>query len=80
MLSEKAAIQIAKKYIPDGEIRERVRYRDLYILQIFVGTPEEFGFDPFYSVNANTGEFRDFSIITDGDVNEISTLFKHKEK
>lgn len=80
MLSEKAAVQIAKKYIPDGDIQACARYRDLYLFQIFVGTSEEFGFDPFYSVNANTGEFKDFSIITDGDIDEISILFKHKEK
>lgn len=31
--------------------------------------------DPFYSVDIQTGEFRDFSIITDGDISEINNLF-----
>ena len=34
--------------------------------------------DPFYSVNINTGEFRDFSILTDGDIGEITNLFNSK--
>mgnify|MGYP004500993929 FL=1 len=72
------AINIIKKNIPNGKIDASIRYRDLYLFKVFIDNGFEKDMDPFYSVNINTGEFRDFSILTDGDTGEIINLFNSK--
>lgn len=75
MLSVNDAMKIVKKNIPDGSIQAVIVYKDLYVFQVFTDDELEGQMDPFYSVNINTGEFRDFSILTDGDTSEIVRLF-----
>lgn len=77
-VSLQKAINIVKKNIPNGKIDASIRYRDLYIFKVFIDNGFEKEMDPFYSVNINTGEFRDFSILTDGDIGEITNLFNSK--
>ena len=75
MLSVQMATEIVKKQLPEGRIEAIVEYKDLYLFQAFVDRPFEEEMDPFYSVNRKTGEFRDFSILTDGNPHEIAALF-----
>lgn len=77
-VSLQKAIDIVKKNIPNGKIDASIRYRDLYLFKVFIDNGFEKEMDPFYSVNINTGEFRDFSILTDGDIGEITNLFNSK--
>lgn len=77
-VSLQKAINIVKKNIPNGKIDASIRYRDLYLFKVFIDNGFEKEIDPFYSVNINTGEFRDFSILTDGDIGEITNLFNSK--
>lgn len=76
MLDINEATKVIKKNIPDGKIQAMITYNDLYIFQVFTDRPFEEEMDPFYSVNQQTGEFRDFSIITDGDPAKVVSLFK----
>ncbi len=76
MLPSKVATKIVQDNLPDGKIQAHIVYEQLYIFQVFTGDPDEAEFDPFYSVDAMTGEFGGFSIITDGDTDEILSLFK----
>ncbi len=75
MLSLDKATEIVKKAFPKGKIESSIDYKNLYLFQVFNPFPGEEGMDPFFSVNKETGEFRDFSIITDGDITEITKLF-----
>ena len=75
MLSVDEATAIVKKNLPDSQIQATVVYRDLYLVQAFRTTPGEEIMDPFYSVHRTTGEFKEFSILTDGNIAEISELF-----
>lgn len=77
-VSLQKAINIVKKNIPNGKIDASIRYRDLYLFKVFIDNGFEKEMDPFYSVNINTGEFRDFSILTDGNIGEITNLFNSK--
>lgn len=77
-VSLQKAINIIKKNIPNGKIDASIRYRDLYLFKVFIDNGFEKDMDPFYSVNINTGEFRDFSILTDGNTGEIINLFNSK--
>ena len=76
MLDIDPATMIVKKHIPDGSIKKHIEYNGLFIFQVFQDDPFEGEFDPFYSVNRTTGEFRDFSILTDGDFKVLSDLFR----
>ena len=80
MLSIKQAVNTVKKTLPDGRIDSMIVYNGLYIFKVFTEDELEGQMDPFYSVNIETGEFRDFSIITDGNISEIVKLFNESTK
>ena len=80
MLSVKQAVNIVKNNIPTGNIESMIIYNGLYVFKVFVDDELEGQMDPFYSVNMKTGEFRDFSIITDGNTSEIVKLFNESKK
>lgn len=75
MLDIEEATQIVKSYLPDGKIQVAVPYQNVYLFQVFGDDPLEGRMDPFFSVDKTTGEFRDFSVLTDGDISEIAQLF-----
>lgn len=79
MLSINQAKDIIEKNIPDGKIQSAIEYNGLYVFQVFTDDELEGEMDPFYSVNMKNGEFSDFSIITDGDISELTELFLHKK-
>lgn len=69
------ATTIIKQNLPTGKIEAVVEYRNLYLFRVFVPLPGEEGMDPFYSVDKSSGTFRDFSLLTDGDIEEVTNLF-----
>jgi hypothetical protein len=75
MLTSAEATAVVKKNHPFGAIQSFIEYQDLYIFQVFNNRPGEEQFDPFFSVDKNTGKFAEFSIITDGDTEVIVNLF-----
>lgn len=75
MLSELDATKIVKSVFSDSRIEKPIDYRGVYLFQVFGTDPLEGGQDPFFSVNKQTGELRDFSVITDGDPREIEEQF-----
>jgi hypothetical protein len=75
MLSVQEAQKIVQKQLPDGKIQASISYGDLYIFQVFTEDPFEEEDDPFFSVHKRTGEFKDFSVLTDGNTAEIISLF-----
>lgn len=76
MLDITEATRIVEKEIPDSPIQSHILYRDLYVFRVRHPHPGEEDLDPFYSVNTATGAFAEFSIITDGDIREVTTLFQ----
>lgn len=78
MLSPDQAKRNLIKVTPDVTPIEYVIYRDVYLFRVEFSSPSEKNYDPFFSVNTGTGEVRDFSVLTDGDISEISTLFLNK--
>ncbi len=70
------ATRIAQTAFPDGRIEATIEYKNLFVFQMFVPEPLETLWDPWYSVDKSTGEFRDFSILEDGNVEEILTLVR----
>lgn len=75
MLSKEQATDIVEKTFPTGRINSSIEYQGLYVFQVFQEDPNEGRMDPFFSVNQETGELRDFSVLTDGNPQEIQRLF-----
>lgn len=75
MLSLKNASDIVLGSIPNSKIHKSADIRDLYVFLMIIEDDEEMYMDPFYSVNKETGEFRDFSIL-EGPPGIIAEKFK----
>jgi hypothetical protein len=78
MLTEIEAVRVVTDAFPGARIEKPIEYRDVFLFQVFTDDPLEGGQDPFFSVNIQTGELRDFSVITDGDPKEIERKFLGK--
>lgn len=55
-------------------VKAWVQYKDVYLFRVEFPFEGEEDFDPFFSVDVNTGEVREFSVLTDGDLSEIAAL------
>jgi len=80
MLSPQDATKIVRDNHPNGKIQTYVTYKNLYLFQVFNNRPFEEEFDPFFSVDMETGEFKEFSILTDGDTSKIISLFEEVKR
>lgn len=79
MLSLMEAEKVVSKNFPTGKIQKVVEYKELFVFLIFSDEFLEGEMDPYYSVNRETGKFEEFSLITDGDMNELTSLFLNAE-
>ena len=71
MLSEIEAQAKLEKFIPEGIPKSWTKFKNLYLFRVESSTVE-LVFDPFFSVDVNTGEVLDFSILM--DLETISNL------
>lgn len=76
MLSEQEAIAALKKLNPERVPKRIIRYKGLYIILAPGPDPMEGNFDPFFSVDMETGAVREYSIFQDGKAREIGELFE----
>jgi hypothetical protein len=74
MFNSAQALAQVKTTLPEVKIKAWTEYRQLYLVRVEYPYPGEQDYDPFFSVNKVTGEVRDFSVLTDGDLSEISAL------
>ena len=78
MLTEIQAKKLIKIANPKLVIEDCFRYEDLWIIRIKQLEDDEANYDPFLSVNVNTGEVKEFSVLTDADPIELSKAFKRR--
>ena len=74
MLSAKESATIVRIKLPGSTVLKTVEYGGLYIHLVNTNRPGEELFDPFYSVDKETGDLEEYSIITDAD-EEVHRLF-----
>lgn len=63
----------------DCTVEACVPYKGGFLARVKLNSAEEANFDPFFMVNANTGEVQEFSVMTDGDPLEIAAAFEQGE-
>lgn len=70
-LAEKALLNT----VPFIKVQDHIVYRDAYLFRVTFESEAEKDYDPFFSVDMTTGVVKDFSVITDGDISEITKMF-----
>jgi len=71
------AEQIVEQNISYMSVKVGISYKNDYVFCLQdPSNPKSPMYDPFVSVDKNTGEFSDFSIFTDADPSEIIPLFQ----
>lgn len=79
MYSIAEATDILQKAYPDRRIEPPVVYNGSYLFQAFDDNDElEGSIDPFFTVNRDSGEVSEFSILTDGNMAEIAALYANR--
>ena len=75
MLNVEQAKAEVLKAIPGATMEACVPYKGGFLARVKFPSVEEANYDPFFIVNANTGEVQEFSIMTDGDPVEVADAF-----
>jgi hypothetical protein len=77
MLSEQEALAKVKAFMPGAVPEKIVTYNNLYlVLAPRPNDPVEGDWDPYFSVDMETGVARDYSLFQDGKAREIASLFE----
>lgn len=76
MLNIDGAISVIKLHFPKATIPAAISYGDDYLFVVYRSYDRESLFDPFYAINRISGDLREFSMETDGDISEIMPLFR----
>jgi hypothetical protein len=74
MLSKEQAQSSVEETFPGVKVKAWTTYRKLFLFRVEHASELEKDWDPFFSVDPVTGETRDFSVITDGNIQEIAEL------
>ena len=80
MLTKEQAISAAIQNVPDGHIKKVIELDDRFVFQIFRNDPLEGDLDPFYHIYKISGEFSDFSLISDKDIDVIVRLLQEAKE
>ncbi len=76
MLNAKQAENEVIKAIRGVIVDACVPYKGGFLARVTLPAAEEANYDPFFMVNAYTGEVQEFSVMTDGDPLEIAAAFR----
>lgn len=75
MLNADQAAKEVEGAIEGVKVEACVSYKGGFLVRVKLPSAEEANYDPFFMVNAHTGEVQEFSVITDGDPLEIAAAF-----
>lgn len=74
MLTKAEVLLQLKTTLPGVPIKAWTQYQDIYLFRVEWPDLAEKNWDPFVSVDPLTGEVRDYSVLTDGNLSEIAAL------
>ncbi len=76
MLSVNQAKSEVESAIPGVKVEVCVPYKGGFLARVIFPSADEANYDPFFMVNAHTGEVQEFSVMTDGDPVEVAEAFE----
>lgn len=74
-MNVREASMIVRRALPKGKIHRRVEFGNFYLFMIFMDDENEGSMDAIYSVDKETGEFKDFPYMDDDIFEEVIQLF-----
>lgn len=80
MLSVDDAKNEVESAIKGATVEACVPYKGGFLARVKLPSAEEANYDPFFMVNAHTGEVQEFSVMTDGDPLEVAAAFERGER
>jgi len=75
MLTDIQAKAAVEQALPGAKVEDWISYREVFLFRVQFPSASEANYDPFFYVDKLTGEVRDFSVLTDGNISEIAALF-----
>lgn len=69
------ATMIVRRALPEGKIHRRVEFGNFYLFMVFMDDKNEGSMDAIYSVDKESGEFKDFPYMNDDIFEEVIQLF-----
>lgn len=76
MLSKQEAQRAVEVEWPDARAMQCVEYKGLYLVRVKWTSPDERDYDPFFSVDPESGVVNEFSIMTDADPVALAAAFR----
>jgi uncharacterized iron-regulated membrane protein len=76
MLSVNQAKSEVEGAMPGVKVEACVPYKNGFLARVIFPSTDEANYDPFFMVNAHTGEVQEFSVMTDGDPMEVAEAFE----
>ncbi len=80
MLNQAQVEDLVAKLYREVKVVDSFRYEDIFLVRVEHPDPEEVNYDPFFSVDPNTGIVKEFSVITDGDHVDIARAFENRSQ
>jgi hypothetical protein len=80
MYNETQAKKIVEQENPGSKAVDSFVYKNLILVRVEHPSPDEANYDPFYSVDPKTGRVSEFSVLTDGDPQEIAEAFANSRR
>lgn len=78
MYSELQAKVLVERQNPGVKAVDCFRYQSVFLVRVEHPDEDETDYDPFFSVDPNTGKVSEFSVITDGDPVAIAEAFTNR--
>ena len=75
MLDSEQAKAALLEELPGVEVAAQAELDNLFLFRIVWPSSEEADYDPFFSVDMDTGEVAEFSIMTDADPVRVAAAF-----
>jgi hypothetical protein len=76
MVDIQTAVKKVKDAFPNDTPLSAIEYNKHYVFKLKKSDPFEEDMDPFCSVDIDTGNVGEFSLMFDGDISEVLTRFQ----
>lgn len=80
MYNENQAKELVEKKNPGTKAVESFRYNSLILVRVEHPSADEANYDPFYSVDPESGAVNEFSVLTDGDPMAIAQAYEKSKR
>lgn len=80
MYNEAQAKKLVEEKNPGSKAMDSFRYNNLILVRVEHPSPDEANYDPFYSVDPDSGQVNEFSVLADGDPKAIALAFEKSKR